>query len=131
MSDEKRKPNKGLNARALVLGVSLSTIAIVGSASPSVAQSAAEEACSTLFSLRSPFTIERVIQRFPNEPCIPVMLANLSPDILSRLNPDILSSLSPQQLRRIPQGVLDIIGVETEGRPRLGTSRTIDNPYGY
>jgi hypothetical protein len=130
MSDDKRKPTKGLNARALVLGVSLGTIAIAGSVMPAAAQSEAEEACAALFSLRSPFTIERVIRRFADDPCIPVMLANLPPNVLSRLDPEVIEALSPQQRRRIPQAVLDLIGVEGTGAPQ-GTSRSISNPYGY
>ena len=129
MSNPKQTAGRGRapGARALILGASLSTIAAVGMTTAPRAQSAAEEACAGVLHLRSPFTVERVLRTFSDDPCIPIMLASLSPDLLSRINPDLVTALPREQLRNVPRSVLEILGID----PRLGSTRAIQNPYGY
>jgi hypothetical protein len=55
------------------------------------------------------------------------MLASLPPDLLRRINADLVADLPPQQLRNVPRAVLEILGID----PRLGSTRAIQNPYGY
>ena len=125
--DRKLKPNKSTGARALVLGASLSTIAVAGVTGAARAQSAAEEACAAVMHLRSPFTVERVLRDFADDPCIPFMLTALPPSLLSRIDGKLVQELSPRQLRNVPAAVLEILGLN----PSLGTTRAIQNPYGY
>jgi hypothetical protein len=98
----------------------LSSLAIAG-ATGVRAQSDAEEACAAVLSLRSIYTVERVLERYPNDPCVPLMLSALSPDLLAKLNPDLIDALPPSQQRLIPDEIRDLIGVNQ----RPGTRRTI------
>jgi hypothetical protein len=125
--DKKLTPNKASGARALVLGASLSTIAVAGLTGAARAQTAAEEACAAIMHLRSPLTVERVLRDFADDPCIPVMLTSLPPSLLSRIDAKLVEGLSPRQLRNIPAAVLEILGLN----PSQGTTRAIQNPYGY
>ena len=109
---KKSKRGPGSSTRALLLGASLSTLAIVGATAGARAQSAAEEACAAVLNLRSIYTIERVIERFPNDPCVPLMISSLSPQLLGKLNPELVNALPPSQQRLIPDEIRDMIGVD-------------------
>jgi hypothetical protein len=111
--------------RALKLGTALSagTIAVAGFAGPAQAQTT-EEACAFIVQLRSPYTIERVLQNFPNDPCIPVMLTSIRPDLLSRVSRDVILSLPTAQLDRLPAEVRDRLGLNGQTRSIGQTTQT-------
>lgn len=93
--------------RKLVVGVSLGTIATVGSGTAVHAQNdSAYESCSFALNLKSASAINRVLETFPNDPCVPVMLASLSPRELSRIDRDLVAALPRAQLRKVPREVL-------------------------
>lgn len=129
MSNPKQTSRRGRStgARALILGASLSTIAVVGMTSAPRAQSAAEGACASVLRFQTVFRVERVLRRYGDDPCIPYMLAALSPGLLSRIDRELVMGLPPEQLENIPRAVLEIVGID----PRLGSTRAIQNPYGY
>lgn len=113
-------------ARALILGASLSGIAVAGSIDMSVAQSDAERACAAVMNLKSRFTVERVLREFADNDCIPIMLAALPEDLLARINPDLVAALPANQLRKVPRDVLEIIGVDPN-RPNTTTTTQRNN----
>jgi hypothetical protein len=75
---------KSLKAGSL-LGASMGTVILAGFSGPALGQSG-EEACAFVLQLRSPYTVERVLEQFPNDPCIPVMLTTISPQLLARVS---------------------------------------------
>jgi hypothetical protein len=111
--------------RALVLGSSLGAIAMVGTPTVGLAQgSALEQACAAVLTLRSSAAIENVLVNYSNSPCVPLLLAALSPERLSRISPAIVAELPVSQLRRIPIAVLTQLGI----RAPQGTTRSVSVP---
>ena len=116
-----------------LLGASLGTVVVAGFASPALGQS--DEACSFVLQLRSPYTVERILEQFPNDPCIPVMLTSISPQLLSRLSPAKIMALPASQLRQIPQEILAKLGIglaRTRNVPGTNPTTTYTNnntPY--
>lgn len=111
--------------RALLLGASLTSIAVVGGTTGARAASAAEEACAFAMKLRSPYTVERVLTEFPNDRCVPLMLGALQPSLLAQLNKDVVMSLPASQLKLIPKDVLDQVGTVAP----MGMERMIAPKY--
>jgi hypothetical protein len=111
---------KSLKAGSL-LGASMGTVILAGFSGPALGQSG-EEACAFVLQLRSPYTVERVLEQFPNDPCIPVMLTTISPQLLARVSRAKVLALPASQLRRIPQEVLDQLGGGSSTRSLPGTT---------
>lgn len=106
-----RRPGGLTRPRMKLLGVLLG-LAFFGQGSlPAGAQSSAEETCAAALSLRYPGHIERAIQMFPQDPCIPVMLSALPARVLSQLSPELVASLPRSQLERIAPEVLAALGI--------------------
>lgn len=113
---------RATSMRSLVLGPSLAALTMVGTSPISLAQTVSlEEACEAFLSLRSPAVIERVITNYADHPCIPLLLASLPAENLSRISPQVVATLPRAQLRRIPNVVLEQLGLDG----RLGSSRGV------
>ena len=95
-----------------LLGASIGTVVIAGFTGPALGQSG-EEACAFVTELRSPYTVERILRRFPNDPCIPVMLEALPSSLLRRVDIELIQTLPPAQLRRVDNEVLEDLGITT------------------
>jgi hypothetical protein len=115
-----RKPRRRSRAGALLAGASLGTIA-AGLAAPAYAQSA-EEACAFAASLRSVDTVSRVLSQFPNDACVPALLAEIPWRVLSRLDPELVASLPRSVLQQFPAEVLEEYGINPAA---LGSTRSI------
>jgi hypothetical protein len=94
-----------------------------------------EEACAFVYELRSPYTVERVLRQFPNDPCIPVLLESLPPQLLGRIDANIVANLPASQLGKISIEVLQTLGIQaapgvtTRAVPRTYRQRTSNSPY--
>jgi hypothetical protein len=111
----------------LMLGASLGTVVIGGFTASSAM---GEEACAFIATLRSPYTVERLLEQFPNDPCIPVMLSSIPPSLLARVSHTAIAALPPSQLKLLPKALLDEIGYTiptTRSVPR-NTTRTTRAP---
>ena len=113
-----------------LLGASLGTLVIAGFTGPAMGQ-AGEEACAFVMELRSPYTVERILRQFPNDPCVPIMLAAIPSHLLRRIDVDLIQDLPASQLRKVPGDVLEEIGISST----RGVSRTYrdddDDEGGY
>ena len=124
--------------RSLVLGASLGSIAVVGMPMAASAQGATAESCAFALKLRSASSVERMLENFPNDPCVPLMLGALPLRVLSRLSTQLIADLPRAQLRLVPRRVLQQLGLDpalggaerTIGpRTPLGPSTTIESQY--
>jgi len=111
-----------------LLSASLGTIVIAGFSGPALAQG--EEACAFVYELRSPYTIERVLTRFPNDPCIPTLLEALPPQLLGRIDVKIIASLPASQLRQVSADVLEDLGITTRSIGRNDAYNDDDDDRG-
>lgn len=120
------------------LGASLTSVAAATLTTPVMGQNPNEEACAFVLELRSPYTVERVLSEFPNDPCVPIMLAGMSPRLLARISPELVAALPPSQLRRVPPEVLAKLGIRapstrsvapTTNRPRPAPKPRNTSPY--
>ena len=93
-----------------LLGASLGTVVIAAFTGPAMGQ-AGEESCAFVSELRSPYTVERILRQFPNDPCVPVMLAALSPQLLRRVDVKLIRDLPASQLNKVPGDVLEDLGI--------------------
>lgn len=107
------------------LGASLGTVVIAGFVTSPMAQSPSEEACAFVLELRSPYTVERILEEFPNDPCVPIMLAALSPQLLAKISPALIAALPRSQLRLVPKEVLDQLGLSNRNLPGIGPRRSV------
>jgi hypothetical protein len=131
---KKLAERRGTAMRALVLGSSLSALAMVGTPTVSLAQSSSlKEACAAVLTLRSREAIENLLINYGRSPCVPLLMAALNAQQLSRISPELVAELPRSQLRKIPSVVLEQLGLNG----RLGDPRGISvlepgnhDPYG-
>ena len=99
-----------------LLSASLGTIVVAGFTGPAMAQG--EQSCAWVYELRSPYTVERVLTRYPSDPCIPALIEALPPQLLSRIDVNIIANLPASQLRKVDSDILQDLGITTRGVSR-------------
>lgn len=107
---------------ASLLGASIGTVVIAGFTGPALGQSG-EEACAFVAELRSPYTVERILRQFPNDPCVPVMLAAIPAELLHRVDLELIQDLPPSQLGKLSDDLLEDLGIATRSVDRYDNDR--------
>lgn len=100
--------------RSALIGASFSSLVVVGLAGGVGAQpvnQAMMDECRVAMSLRSASTVTRVLEKYPDDPCMAYLLGGLDPKTLAKLPTEAVAGLSKNVLKLVPKEILAQFGI--------------------